>query len=48
MCAPRIANAEQRTLTQLAANAGAAYDHIDAERVRAEMERMRLELAALR
>ncbi len=46
---------EQRLLTQLAANAGAAYDHIDAERVRAEMERgraemdgMRLELATLR
>jgi len=46
---------EQRLLRQLAANAGAAYDHIDAERVRAEMERgraemdgMRLELATLR
>jgi len=39
---------EEHCLRQLAANAGAAYDHIDAERLRAEMERMRAELAALR
>lgn len=39
---------EERCLTELAVNAGAAYDHIDAERVRAEMERMRLEYNALR
>ena len=39
---------ELNCLRQLAANAGAAYDHIDAENVRAEMERMRSELATLR
>jgi len=39
---------EQRCLRQLAVNAGATYDHIDAERVRTEMERMRSELATLR
>ena len=39
---------EQRTLTALAAAAGAAYDHIDAENVRAEMEQMRVAYSALR
>lgn len=38
---------EERDLTQLAINAGAAYDHIDAAKVRAEMERMRAENIAL-
>lgn len=38
---------EEHCLRQLAANASAAYDHIDAERVRAEMERMRADNAAL-
>ncbi len=33
---------EQRNLAALAAAAGAAYDHIDADNVRAEMEEMRL------
>ncbi len=39
---------EESCLSQLAVNAGAAYDHIDAERIRADMEKMRLEINALR
>ena len=42
-------NADERSLlAQLAHNAGSAYDHIEATRIRGEMQNMRLELALAR
>ena len=38
---------EERVLGQLAVNAGAAYDHIQAERVLAEMDWMRIACSTL-
>ena len=38
---------EQRSLSALASAAGSAYDHIDADNVRAEMEQMRVAYGTL-